>query len=188
MEIFYRILNKDKELFLYINSKHKEWLDPIMLGLSSFEMWIIVCIIILGVMAYKNGHWRIVPPAAMLITIGLNSLINNLIKIIVARPRPLHIAEWNEFIHAIEEYDASYSFFSAHSSNSFSMAVFSLLYFRNKIYSCVILLWATAVAYSRIYVGKHFPIDVVCGIAFGVMMGIMCYKIFDSYRLKRLKP
>lgn len=123
----------------------------------------------------------------MLLTIGLNSGINHLIKLIIARPRPLQVEAWQGIIHAIEEYETSYSFFSAHSSNSFSMAVFSLLYFKNKKYSYIITIWAALVAYSRIYVGKHYPVDVLCGIAFGIVMGFLCFKLFERYKETRLR-
>ena len=187
MEILYRIADWDKEVFLYINSKNVAWLDPIMLALSSFTSWIIVCALIIGFMIYKGGKWRFSAPVFMLLTIGLNSLFNNLIKLLIARPRPLHVEAWEGIIHAIEANETTFSFFSAHSSNSFSMAVFSLLFFRNKVYSCAIIIWAALVAYSRIYVGKHYPVDVMVGIAFGIMMGFLCYKVFDKYKDRKLR-
>lgn len=187
MDILYRIADWDKEVFLFINSQHVSWLDPVMLALSSFTTWVSVCILIVLYMLYKGGRWKIMAPLFMLLTIGINSGVNHLIKLIIARPRPLQVEAWQGIIHAIEEYETSYSFFSAHSSNSFSMAVFSLLYFRNKTYSYLILIWATLVAYSRIYVGKHYPVDVLCGIAFGIMMGFVCFKLFGRYKESRLR-
>lgn len=187
MDILYRIADWDKELFLYINSHHISWLDPIMLALSSFTSWVSVCFLIIIYMLYRGGKKRVMAPIFMLLTIGINSGINHLVKLFIARPRPLQVEAWQGIIHAIEEYETSYSFFSAHSSNSFSMAIFSLLYFKNKKYSYIILSWATLVAYSRIYVGKHYPADVFCGIAFGIMMGFICFKLFERYRDSRLR-
>lgn len=187
MEILYRIADWDKEVFLFINSQHISWLDPVMLALSSFTSWVSVCILIIIYMLYRGGRWKITAPLFMLLTIGLNSGINHLIKLIIARPRPLQVEAWQGIIHAIEEYETSYSFFSAHSSNSFSMAVFSLLYFKNKKYSYIITIWAALVAYSRIYVGKHYPVDVLCGIAFGIVMGFLCFKLFERYKGTRLR-
>lgn len=187
MDILYRIVDWDKEVFLFVNSQHISWLDPVMLALSSFTTWVSVCILIVLYMLYRGGRWKITAPLFMLLTIGINSGVNHLVKLLIARPRPLQVEAWQGIIHAIEEYETSYSFFSAHSSNSFSMAVFSLLYFRNKTYSYLILIWATLVAYSRIYVGKHYPVDVLCGIAFGIMMGFLCFKLFGYYKENRLK-
>ena len=188
MDILYRIADWDKELFLYINSHHIAWLDPVMLALSSFTSWIIICIAIIAFMVYKGGRWKYAAPFFMLLTIGLNSLLNHIVKQFVARPRPVNVEAWEGVIHALEEASAtSFSFYSAHSSNSFSMAVFSLLFFRNKKYSWVILIWATLVAYSRIYVGKHYPVDIMVGTLFGIMMGFLCYKLFDIYKERKLR-
>lgn len=181
----HKLLEWDKRFFLYLNEKHLDWLDPVMLTLSSFVSWILVCVLVVIFMFIKAKGRKIAAPFFMLLSIGINSLINNGIKLLIARPRPIHRDVWSDIIHAIEDYEASYSFFSAHSSNSFCLAMFSLLFFRNKIYSYVILIWATAVAYSRIYVGKHFPFDVVCGIGFGIMMGYLGYRLFEYYNTKK---
>lgn len=188
METVYKIFDYDKELLLYINSKHTEWLDPIMLLLSSFTTWIIVCIAIMALMIYKGGRWRFYAPIGLLITIGANAAINNIIKNIVARPRPIHVEAYKGIIHSIETYERSYSFYSGHSSNSFAMILFAILYFRNKTFTCFSLLWAIAVAYSRMYLAKHYPIDVFTGIIVGSIVGIICYKLFESFQEKKLRP
>lgn len=188
MKTIYKIFDYDKELFLYLNSKHAEWLDPIMLVLSSFTSWILVCVVIICLMIYKGGKWRFTAPLALLLTIGVNAALNNFVKFLVERPRPIHVEAWQGIIYAIEEYERSYSFYSGHSSNSFAMAVFALLYFRNKAFTCIAILWATAVAYSRIYLGKHYPIDIATGIICGVVVGMFCYKLFERYQRKKLKP
>lgn len=183
--IIYKLLEWDKRLFLYLNSKHYDWLDPIMLGLSSFISWALMCVFITAFMVYKAKNNRLLAAFFMILTIGVNSLINNGIKIFVARPRPIHRDAWQDIIHAIEEYETSYSFFSAHSSSSFCLAVFSLLFFKNKLYSYAILIWATIVSYSRIYLGKHYPFDVLCGIGFGIIMGFLGYKVYAYYNKKK---
>ncbi len=180
------IIDWDKELLLYLNSKHYDWLDPIMLGLSSFTSWTIVCLLIIFFMIYKGGVWRKSAPVFLVFSVGACIVLTNILKLFVARARPIHIEAWSDILHAIEEYESSYSFFSSHSSSSYCMAVFSLLFFRNKIYTCAILSWATAVAYSRIYLAKHYPLDILCGMAFGIMIGILGYKIFERYKASRL--
>lgn len=185
MSLFDQILSLDKELFLYVNSKHEAWLDPIMLILSSFAMWIIVFLLIVSFLIYRTKKNKFKPVLGLVFTMGINAGINYIVKILVARPRPLNVEEWNGVIHAIEKSDVSYSFYSAHSSNSFAIAVFSLLYIKNKLYSALVLLWALIVAYSRLYVGKHYPIDIVCGIIFGSLIGYCGYKLFNFYMTKK---
>lgn len=188
MEFIYRIFDYDKELFLYLNSKHITWLDPIMLGLSSFTSWILVCLAIIALMIYRGGRWRFIAPVFMLLNVGMNAAVNNIVKWIVERPRPLHVELWQDTIHVIEKYEESFSFFSGHSSNSFTMVVFASLYFRNKTFSILTVAWALAVAYSRIYVGKHYPIDIICGIFVGIFMGYFGTKIFEVFKKKKLEP
>lgn len=188
MNFLNKVLDLDKELFLYINSKHISWLDPIMLAFSSSIMWVIAFALVVLFLIYRTKKNKLVPAFGMILTIGVNAGINYLVKIWIARPRPLHVEEWNGVIHAIEKYDASYSFYSAHSSNSFAMAVFSLLYIKNRFYSVVILAWALIVAYSRAYVGKHYPFDILCGIIFGSLFGYLGYKLFNYYTTKKLEP
>lgn len=188
LSFFSRVAQIDKELFLYLNSKHLIWLDPIMITLSSYTLWSIVATSILLVMFFRKGKSGRAASLFLLPSFGFNALINNIIKYIISRPRPIHVDAWDGIIRTLEEYDASYSFFSAHSSNSFCVAVFSSLFFRNKRYSIIISLWAVSVAYSRIYVGKHYPLDVLCGIFFGIFTGILGYKLYEYYCIKKIQP
>lgn len=181
-----RFLEWDKELFLYLNSKHSAYLDPVMLFLSSYTDWIIVSLLMLALIYFKGGIWRKTASAFFLISLGGCVLFTNIIKEIIQRPRPIHNTAWDDIIHAIEDFDSSFSFFSSHSATTFTMAVFFFLFFRiNKLYGCIAIFWAAAVAYSRIYLGKHYPFDVFCGTLFGILMGILGYKLFEYYKKKR---
>jgi undecaprenyl-diphosphatase len=86
----------------------------------------------------------------------------------------------------IAERCGRYGFFSGHSSNSMAAAVFGGLilrpYFKNLIF--ILLFWSFIVAYSRIYVGVHYPLDIVCGMTFGALTGFSFYKL-NKYLLKR---
>ena len=182
------ILEKDTGLFVFLNGKYAEWIDPVMIFLSAYYSWVIFCISIAVIMAYvkhRIGAWAVLFAA---LTTVVNAFINNIIKIIICRPRPIHVDTLQGVFRSLEEYEASYSFFSAHSSNAFCIAVFTSLFLRNKIYSFFILLWAAMVSYSRIYVGKHFPLDVLCGILFGILTGYIGYRLFLIFSAKKLSP
>jgi len=177
-----RLLDWDKEFFLYLNSINATWLDPVMLFLSSYFNWILGFLIMLALILYKGTNWRKTASIFYLLSLGMSALLTNIIKIIIARPRPIHNQEWKGLIHAIEFYEGSYSFFSSHSATTFAMCVFFFLYFKGKRwYGYIALVWATIVAYSRIYLGKHFPLDVFCGIVFGSLVAIAGYKIYEYY-------
>lgn len=179
----------DKDLFVYLNGIHHPWLDPVMAFLSSYFSWILVCACIIIYMVYKNRTHGLRASFFMLLGVGINSLVNNIVKFIIMRPRPGHEISLQDIIRQLEDAGTSYSFFSAHSSNSICMALFVTLYFKNKYLSIIAFTWALVVAYSRIYVGKHYPLDVMIGILFGIFTGWFSYRIYCKYcERKRLSP
>jgi len=71
-----------------------------------------------------------------------------------------------------------FGFVSSHAANTFAFAVFTSLLLKNRIYVIFILLWAAVVSYSRIYLGVHFPGDVLCGALLGIMLAYLVYWIY----------
>jgi len=170
----------DKELFVFLNSKNIPWLDSVMTFLSSYITWGVIALLVVLAVAFSDRKKGKVAALFLVLGVGITLLLNNIIKLIIMRPRPGHEDILKEFINQLEDVGNSYSFFSAHSSSSFCLAMFSLLYFKNKIYGIIIFAWAMAVAYSRIYVGKHYPLDVFVGILFGLLTGWLAYRIYKK--------
>lgn len=183
-----KIVELDKEVFLFLNSKHIHFLDPVMLVLSSYPSWIVVCIIMAVMIYYKDKAKNILASLFFLVSIGMSGLLTNIIKVIIARPRPINNTDWEGTLHAIEKHSDTFSFFSSHSATTFTMAVFFFLFFRtNKLYGWIAIVWATVVAYSRIYLAKHYPIDVLCGILFGIVIGILGFKVYEHFKKRNQK-
>lgn len=181
-----KIIEWDKELFLLLNGKHIDWLDPVMLFLSSYLNWFLVFFIMLVLIYWKADEWKKTASFFFTLSIGVSALLTNIIKLIIERPRPIHNELWQGSIHAIEKYSNSFSFFSSHSATTFTMATFFFLFFRkNRLYGIIATLWATLVAYSRIYVAKHYPFDVLVGILFGTMIGILGYMLFEQFKKRK---
>lgn len=174
----------DENLFLYLNSKNAEWVDPIMSALSSSLSWALVCLTIIFVMIYKNRYRGSRAALFLLCGLATNSIVNNIIKYIVQRPRPANALEG---VHQLGKIDLSYSFFSAHTSNSVCLALFALLYFRHRGYGFALFVWAMVVAYSRIYLGRHYPLDIVCGLLFGLITGSISFWLYKRYMEKKVK-
>ncbi|MDH6342462.1 undecaprenyl-diphosphatase [Parabacteroides sp. PFB2-12] len=174
----------DRDLFLYLNDKHLPWLDPVMLFFSNQWIWTLVCLaVFLFIFFGRKGQGR---RASFFFAGGVLTtlVVNNLLKLVFMRPRPGHEILLKDIMHQLEEMGRSFSFFSSHSASSMCVAMFSALYFKNIYYRVAIFLWATIVAYSRIYVGKHYPLDVFVGILFGLLMGYLAYWTYRKYYIK----
>jgi undecaprenyl-diphosphatase len=183
-----QLLNYDTELFLYLNN----------LGSSTYDgFWLLVTnkfasiplYAVLLYLIYKKLGWKALLILIIVITlmITFTDQITNLFKSGIQRPRPCREASIAEFVRFIAPRCGRYGFFSGHSSNSMAVAVFAGLllrpYYRKLIF--FMLFWSAIVAYSRIYVGVHYPLDIICGMTFGAFSGFMFYKI-QAYLIKRI--
>lgn len=184
----------DRDLFLILNGLHLDWLDPVMWWLSSIVLMIPVFAFILYY-AYKKGGIRLALTIAG--GLGLCILISDrvsveLFKEVFQRYRPTHNADIGDLVHTVikpsgEEYRGGlFSFVSSHATNAMSLAMFSFLHLRrfNKKWS-LLFLWVIIVSYTRIYLGVHYPGDLVCGAILGAIVGGLVYWIslkLDPYK------
>lgn len=175
----------DRDLFLFLNGKHTPLLDFPMYAISTYLFWALCCIALIVFMVYRSRPWGKWAALFMMGGVVVNSLVNNLLKIAIMRPRPGYDPLIKDIMRQLEDPGSSYSFFSAHSSNSICLALFSALYFKNKYYSFLAFVWALTIAYSRIYVGKHYPLDVICGLLFGLVTGWISYWYYRRFYRKR---
>lgn len=176
------IVSRDKELFLYLNDMHTEVLDPVMLILSSYTAWTVVFVFFgLAIFIYQQ-QYKIASIVFYALSVLVSTTLTNILKLIVKRPRPIHEEEWVGTIHNIEEFSSAYSFFSSHAATTFCIATFVFLIFKTKKHiGYIAYSWALAVSYSRIYVAKHYPVDVLVGLVFGVLTGIIGFTLLQRY-------
>ena len=175
----------DTDLFSVLNGLYLEELDPLMIFLSSPWSWFILFAIVSVFMLRRSRYWGVREIMLILFTVAANSVINYLAKVFIKRPRPCQDEVLQSTMRILEDCGTNYSFFSAHSSSAFCLAVCTALFFKNKYCSVLFILWATVVAYSRIYVGKHYPLDVICGILFGTLMSFAGNYLLRHYRQQK---
>ena len=107
----------------------------------------------------------------------------NLFKDSFQRLRPCYNESLIDSVRLVKEScGGKYGFFSAHASNSFSLTVFFGLLYKNKFryVICISLLYASLISYSRIYLGVHFPLDILFGGIFGITIGLVIFRIYEN--------
>jgi undecaprenyl-diphosphatase len=164
----------DTQVFLFLNGLNSPFWDPIMIFLSGKLTWLPLYLVIVFFM-YKRFGWRLVWPliaAALVVTLADQSSVH-LFKNVFERLRPCHNPEIKDLIHlAAGRCGGRFGFVSSHAANSFGIAIFLSLLFKTRWFSVSILVWALLVSYSRIYLGVHYPADIIVGGLLGTVCGI----------------
>jgi undecaprenyl-diphosphatase len=170
----------DQQLFLFLNSFNSPFWDQVMSIISGIITWIPLYLAILIALGFKYKRKFFVLILIILIAVTLSDQVSVLIKNGVHRLRPCHEPALDGLVHLVKGYcGGQYGFVSSHASNSFMVAAFTLLMIRRKWFSYSIIIWALIVGYSRIYLGVHYPGDVICGSLLGILVGWGVYKLYE---------
>lgn len=174
------ILTKlDTEVFLFLHSIHTPWLDGFMMAFSGRFVWIPLYMA-LTVLIYKTFGNRLgllfIAAIGVAITLS-DQTCATVIRPIVERLRPSNtLNPLSEFVTVVDGYrGGSYGFPSCHAANSFALATFVSLLLRRKRLSWFMFIWATLNSYSRIYLGVHYPGDLIAGAVIGSTFAAACY-------------
>jgi undecaprenyl-diphosphatase len=169
----------DRQLFLFINSSNSPFFDQVMHALSGKLIWVplyLSILIYLGI-TYKRKFLIILVFIILAATLADQSSV--LVKNIVQRLRPCNDPALKGLIHLVNgECGGLLGFVSSHATNSFDVALLSLLFIKKRWYTISIILWAGIIGYSRIYLGVHYPGDVVCGSFLGAFIGWSMYSLY----------
>jgi undecaprenyl-diphosphatase len=163
----------DQEIFLFLNSINSPFWDSIMYAISGRVIWIPLYLAILYVIGSKLKRKMFILIPIIIIAVTLCDQISvHLFKEVFQRLRPCHEPSLEGLIHLVRgECGGQYGFVSSHATNSFNVALLSLLFIRKRWFTITILFWAVLVGYSRIYLGVHYPGDVICGALLGSAIG-----------------
>lgn len=171
----------DQQLFLFLNSINSPVWDKIMYAISEKIIWAplyLAILIYLGI-KYKKKFLIIIPFIIIAVTLA-DQFSVQLFKNVFHRLRPCHDPALTGMIHLVNgECGGLYGFVSSHASNSFNVALLSLMFIKKRWFTIIIILWASVIGYSRIYLGVHYPGDVICGAILGALIGWGCYKLYE---------
>lgn len=183
------IIHLDKSLFLFLNGLHCAFLDPIMVFITGDFTWTPLYVVIIFFFFWKRDwRWGLLALAAVLLTFALTDQLSvHLFKNTIQRLRPCHEISLSGMMRALENCGGQFSFISSHAANTFGLAAITSLIFAKRWYACSIFSWAAIVSYSRIYVGKHYPLDIICGAIFGILAGYCIWKLFQMADNKMYK-
>ncbi|MCF6364897.1 MAG: phosphatase PAP2 family protein [Bacteroidales bacterium] len=136
----------------------------------------------LSVLFFIYKRFKLKKTILLLISFGFliafsDQISVQLFKNVFQRLRPCFNPEIQDLTHVLSLPGSRYGFVSSHAANSFAFAFLSLLIFRNKNYTIFILFWAFTVSYSRIYLGVHYPSDIIGGAVLGVFISALVYII-----------
>jgi undecaprenyl-diphosphatase len=175
----------DTILFLILNGFHSPFFDGFMFAVSEKLTWIpfYLAIIFVVINYWKRESVWIILSLVLCIVIA-DQIASGILKGLIERPRPSHAENLQGMVHLVKgRTGGMFGFVSSHAANSIGFALLTSLLFKNKTYTYIIFAWAVITAYSRIYLGVHYPLDILGGSLVGVLAALICF-----FTIKELRP
>lgn len=189
-EIILWLADLDARLLLIVNGAHSPFFDAVMWCISGRWIWV-PFYIVLTYMLFHRFSWK--RATLCLITIGLiilaaDQTCASLIRPEVCRLRPANLNNpLSHLVHVVNGYRGGrYGFPSCHAANTFALAMFMSLVFRNKRFTVMMFSWAIVVSYSRMYLGVHYFGDLFCGACVGSLFAVLFYSLL-KFLCEKLK-
>jgi undecaprenyl-diphosphatase len=166
----------DRDLFIHLNEMHSPIWDTIMIFMSDKYVWIPFYLGLIGYLAWRYRRQSIAMVLLVIASIGAADFIaSGLMKPYFMRLRPCHDPALAEVINVVQNCGGKFGFISSHAANTFALAVFFSLVLSERylLFKVLLLSWAVIVTYSRIYLGVHYPSDVLLGALLGSVLAYL---------------
>ena len=189
--LFDQLIAFDKQLLLQVNGSESLYLDRLIRILTNAVTWIPLYLSLFYI-AIRNNETAakilLVLAGAGLCVFFAGSLDDLIVKPTVARWRPTHDPEIGLLVDIVDGYrGGKYGFFSAHAANTFSIAVFFCWLVRSKLLSVALVLWSFTNCYTRLYLGVHYPGDILVGLTWGFIVGTAVYFLIRHFTPGKIK-
>lgn len=188
---FSKIQDMDMQVLSLFNGSDNIMLDQMVQILASGLTWIPLYVMLFFVVMRNNetmGQIALVVGSAIFCVLFADGLVDGIIKQLAERWRPSNDPTFKYMVQVVDDIRLKgYSFCSAHAANTMSLAVFFSLLIRSKMLTITLVIWSLINCWTRLYLGVHYPSDILCGMIIGIIVGILVYLLYYKIYL-RISP
>lgn len=188
---FSKIQDMDMQVLSLFNGSDNIMLDQMVQILTSGLTWIPLYVMLFFVVIRNNetmGQIALVVGSAIFCVLFADGLVDGIIKQLAERWRPSNDPTFKYMVQVVDDIrPKGYSFCSAHAANTMSLAVFFSLLIRSKMLTITLVIWSLINCWTRLYLGVHYPSDILCGMIVGIIVGILVYLLYYKIYL-RISP
>lgn len=180
-----KLLELDRDLFLFLNGLHSPFMDPILFFLTDGRAWLPLYLLTAYLVYKSNKKESLWILGGIILSILITDQITtSFMKPFFARLRPSHEPSLQGMVHHVNNYFGGlYGFASSHAANTFGVTMFLWSILRKHYrWSALLFIWPAVMSYSRIYLGVHYPGDIIVGTLIGLLTGWLVFRLYGRLR------